>query len=160
LRIHDEGGALRNALLVEDAERTGQILADVGEHRERQPPQVLVILAPRKVHELAVDGPAQNLGVAIRELIVLARELRDFGRTHEGEVLRPEEHDQPFAGVRVVGDGREGLVELVRYGRLQCELGETVAYGQHENILLLLHGHESVTVMLAAGLRYIQWNVY
>ena len=104
---------------------------DVGEHRERQLLEVLVVLAPREVHELAVDRGAEHLRVAIRELAVLAAELRDLGRADEREVLRPEEHHEPLARVALVRDGLERRVELLGHGRFERELGKLVTYRQH-----------------------------
>ena len=45
-----------------------QLALDVGQHRERQVAQVLVVDAPGVVHELAVGAGAEHLGVAVGEL--------------------------------------------------------------------------------------------
>ena len=49
-------------------------LLDVGQHRERQVVQVLVVRAPGVVHELAVGRAGQQLRVAVEEGLVLVAE--------------------------------------------------------------------------------------
>src|SRR5690606_34949752 len=136
LRVDDERRALRDPFLVEDAERAAQVLADVGEHRERQAFQILVVAPPGEMHELAVDRAAEHLRVAVREVAMLLAELGDLRRTDEREVLRPEEDHEPLAGIASARDGLEGGVQVLGHGGLQRKLGKLVAYGQHRGILL------------------------
>ena len=72
-----------------------------------------MLCAPLEVHEFAVDRDTEDLGVAVLELVVQLAERRDLGRTHEGEVLGPEEHHAPFALVVVAGDGGEVVTGLL-----------------------------------------------
>src|SRR6185295_2546830 len=131
LWIDDERRAFGDAFRIEHTERAAQVFADVGEHRKRQAAQILVVLAPGQVNEFAVDGCAEHLSISIRELAGLAPELRDLGGAHECEILGPEEQHEPLARVRLVVDGRECGVQVLRHGGLQRKLRETVAYGQH-----------------------------
>src|SRR3954470_132980 len=133
LGIDDEGGAECHAFgLVEDAELGAQLALDVGQHRERQVTQVVVVDAPGVVDELAVGRSAENLGVAVGELAVQLAESGDLGRAHEGEVLRPEEHDQPLALERTVGELGERLLRIGGNDGLEVEGGKLIANSKHE----------------------------
>src|SRR4029077_5569586 len=69
LRVHDVGGALRDARLrVEDTERRGELALDVREHRQRQLLQLGPLAPPGEVHELTVDAHAEQLRIAGAEL--------------------------------------------------------------------------------------------
>jgi hypothetical protein len=50
-----------------------------------------VVVAPGEVDEFGVDAGAEELGVAVEELLVELAEGGDFGGADEGEVLGPEE---------------------------------------------------------------------
>jgi hypothetical protein len=63
----------------------------------------------------------------------------DLGRADEGEVLRPEEHDLPLAGVGLVVDLREGRPGIGAHHRLEVEGRKLVANGQHETLRLRFH---------------------
>src|SRR6185312_2799461 len=69
--------------------------------------------------------------VAVLELAVQRAEAGDLGRADEGEILRPEEHDLPFARVRGVVEIAEGGFGVGRNDALQFEFGEFVTNGQH-----------------------------
>src|SRR5216684_5384321 len=133
--IDDEGGAEANAFsLVEDAERLGELALEVGQHREGQRLQVGVVLAPRQVHELGIGRGAVEHRVAVVELAAELAEGGDLGRTDEGEILRPEEHDLPLAGSALVGNVLEGGPGVGAHHRLEVEGGKLVADGQHETL--------------------------
>src|SRR6266853_444237 len=135
LGIDDEGGAQANAFaLVEDAQRLGQFALEVGQHRERQGLQVGMVLAPRQMHELGVGRNTVEHRVAVVEVAVELAESGDLGRTDEGEILRPEEHDLPFAGVALVGTILEGGLGVGAHRRLEIEGRKLVTDGQHETL--------------------------
>src|SRR6266851_4613660 len=135
LGIDDEGGAQAHAFgLVEDAERLGELALEVGQHREGQRLQVGVVLAPGQVHELGVGRGAVEHRVAIVELAVELAEGGDLGRTDEGEILRPEEHDLPLAGIALVGNVLEGGPGVGAHHRFEIEGRKLVADGQHETL--------------------------
>src|SRR5207245_2082194 len=90
-------------------------------------------LAPGQVNVLAVDRRAEQLRVALAELALEPGEAGDLGRTHEREVLGPEEHHLPLAGVAAVRDVLELLTWLRRDDGLEVERGETVSDGQHDD---------------------------
>src|SRR5215212_4254255 len=137
VRIDDEGGAQADALaLVEDAQLLGQLTLDVGQHGEWQRLQVGMVLAPGQVHELRIGRDAVDDGVTLVERLVELAEGGDLGRADEGEVLRPEEHDLPFAGVALVGDLLEGRLRIGAHHRLEVEGRKLVANGQHETLRL------------------------
>src|SRR4029453_4547355 len=135
LGIDDEGGAQADALgLVENAQLLGELALDVGQHGERQRLQVGMVLAPGQVHELGIGGDAVDDGVTLVERLVELAEGGDLGRTDESEVLRPEEHDLPFAGVALVGHLLEGRLRIGAHHRLEIEGRKLVANGQHETL--------------------------
>src|SRR6201999_1711177 len=72
-----------------------------------------MLCAPLKVHELVVDRGAEHLGVAVDEFVVQLAEGGDFGRAHEGEVLRPEENYPPLAFEVATGDRGEVILGLL-----------------------------------------------
>jgi hypothetical protein len=124
------------SVAVEHAERRGQLALGVGQHRDRQVAQVVVVEAPVEVHELAVGGHAVEHRVAVLELAVQLAEGGDLGRADEGEVLRPEEDDLPLAGVGVGGNLLKGLAGAAEaLGAAldggEVEARENVADGQH-----------------------------
>src|SRR5580704_1480052 len=133
--IDDEGGAQADAFgLVEDAERLGKLALEVGQHGEGQRPEVGMVLAPRQMHELRIGRDAVEHGVAIVELAVEPAEGGDLGRADEGEILRPEEHDLPFAGIALVGNVLEGGPGVGAHHRLEVEGRKLVADRQHETL--------------------------
>src|SRR4029078_12639805 len=87
-----------------------------------------------QVAEFAVCGRAVNNGVPVVEVAVELAERRDLGRAYEGKVLRPEENHLPLAGGVLVGDTRECLLLVGGYHRLEVELRNAVAYGQHRSV--------------------------
>src|SRR6185437_471265 len=77
-----------------------------------------------------------DLAIAVLELGVEIGEALDLGRTHEGEVLRVEEHAKPFVLVGAVVDLGESLVEVFDgHGGFQVEMREVVADGKHGKLL-------------------------
>src|SRR5688572_15755665 len=80
MRIDDEGSAQANAgVLVENAERTGELMLVVRDPREIERGEALVRLAPGEVHEIAVGRAADELGVAVGEVLqqlAIADDLR------------------------------------------------------------------------------------
>src|SRR5882757_1261769 len=132
LGIDDEGGAQADALvLVEDAERCRKLALEIGQHRERQRLQVGMVLAPGEVHELGVGRSAVDDSIALVERAVELAEGRDLGRADEGEILGPEEHDLPLAGVALVGELGERRLGVGAHDRLEVEGWEFVSDGQH-----------------------------
>src|SRR3546814_4592418 len=77
-----------------------ELALHVGQHRDRQVAQILMVALPGEVHELAVDREPEKLGVAVDELLVEPAEGRDLRRADEGEVLRPGEEHEPLARER------------------------------------------------------------
>ncbi len=146
IRVDDEGRAVSNAVSVLDTEGTHQVVADVGEHRERDLDELRVGCTPVEVGELVVTGAAENDGVAVIELFVELAERGDLGRADEGEVLRVEEHDLPLADVRLVGDLlkvviRRCSVSVAQVAALesgQIELGKLVTDGEQSHVILLV----------------------
>jgi hypothetical protein len=67
------------------------------------------MLPPGQVHELGIDAAAENLRVAILELMVELTEGRDLGWADESEILGPEEIDLPLALVVFARDGLKSL---------------------------------------------------
>src|SRR5882757_8901212 len=135
LGIDDEGGAQADALaLVEDAQCLRELALDVGQHGERQRLQVGMVLAPCQVHEFRVRRHAVDYRVALVERLVELAEGGDLGRTDEGEILRPEEHDLPFAGFALVGNLLEGSLRIGAHHRFEVEGRKLVANGQHETL--------------------------
>src|SRR5450432_1381103 len=132
LGIDDEGRAQGHAvLLVEDAQLRGQLALGVGQHGKGQALQVGMVLAPGQVDEVGVRARSQNLGVAVREVLLALAELRDLGGADEREVHGPVEDHPPLAGMALLGDDLE-LLALVEAGhRLQLVVGKVVANGQH-----------------------------
>src|SRR3984957_8276017 len=135
VRIDEERRALRHALFrIENAERAGKALRGVGQHGERQIAQILMILAPCQMHELAIGARGQDLAIAILELLIQIAEALDLRRANEGEILRIEKHAKPFAFVRVVRDREKGLLDAFgRNSRLEVELRKFIANGKHMN---------------------------
>src|ERR1035437_4668225 len=112
-RVHDEGGALADAGVgVQDAQRRRELALDVGEHGEGQVLQGWLLIAPRPMNELRVDAGAQNLRIAVGELLVQLAEGGNLSGTDESEVLGPEEVDLPLAFKAVFGEGFKGLLEV------------------------------------------------
>src|SRR5262249_39703852 len=117
--------------LVEDAELGGQLAPGVRQHREREVPEIRMVLPPREVDEVRVGARAEDLGVALMELAVLLSELGDLGGADEGEVHGPEEDDLPLAREVLVGDVLELLALLEAHRGLEVECGKLVSDRQH-----------------------------
>ena len=83
----------------------------------------------------SLSSSAEDLGVAVGELVVQLAERGDLGRAHEGEVLGPEEHDPPLARVGLVVDLLERLVRSEGDAGGQFELGELVTDGEQRALL-------------------------
>ena len=146
MRVDDEGCAVSNAVLVQDAEGAGQLALEVGCHDDGQVHELLVGTAPCVVGVLVIDGNADNLAVAGFELVCELTEGCDLGGAHEGEVLRPEENDAPGVLVQTLGgDSGEVVFRLGCFdvsqlagdnaGELVC--GELIADGQNCHGVLL-----------------------
>ncbi len=135
--IDDEGSAQGNAgALFENAKFGRQFALNVRQPREGQRLQVGVMGAPSGMDEIAIGRRADQHGIAIREILFQAAVADDLGRADEGEILRPEEHDQPLTGIGFVGNLREiGLVVRAGHGG-QVEFREAIANGQHCEHLL------------------------
>jgi hypothetical protein len=120
LRVHDEGGALCDSFVrIEYPKGRRQLTFDVGQHREGEIFQVVVVGAPGVVHELRVGAAAENLGVTVLEFLVELAEGGDLRGAHEGEILRPEEVNLPLVFVRFVRNRLESLALVQTHGRLQ-----------------------------------------
>ena len=96
--VEDAGGLGKLALLRSESIGKGEGL------------ELFVLCTPLEVHELVVDGSAENLSVTVCELFVELAECSNLGGAHEGEVLGPEEDDAPLACVVVTGDGGEVVI--------------------------------------------------
>src|ERR1700744_1977560 len=120
--VDDEGHPVGDAVGVERAGGQGQFALDVGGHTDRQLLQAVMLGTPLEMDELAVDRDAEDLCVAVFELVVQLAERRDLGWAHEGEVLGPEEDHSPLA--RVVVARHRGEVVL---GLLGVDLGQVAA---------------------------------
>ncbi len=55
---------------IENAQGGAELTLDIGQHGERQIPQVIVILPPGEVYEFGISAAAKKLRVAILELFV------------------------------------------------------------------------------------------
>src|SRR5579859_2485693 len=127
LRVHDVGGPLSDPRFgIENSEAAGKLALDVGEHRERQVLQLLLLVPPGEVHVLAVDADAEQLGIARLEFLVEPAESGDLGGTHEGEILGPEEHHQPPAGEALMGDGTKRALRIAGDDPGEGELRKTL----------------------------------
>src|SRR6185312_15228127 len=93
--------------------------------------EVGMVLPPGQVDELAVGGDAIDHGVAIGEVALELAEAGDLGRTDEGEVLGPEEHQLPLALVALLAEALEGVGGVGGNHALNGKIGEFVADGQH-----------------------------
>jgi len=81
----------------------------------------------------SVDTPVEHRVALIERLVELA-EGGDLGRADEGEVLRPEEHDLPLAGLALVGNLLEASLGIGAHHRFEVEGRKLVANGQHETL--------------------------
>jgi hypothetical protein len=70
------------------------------------------------VGELAIDGDAEDLGVAFGELFEFVVESDDFGGANKGEIERVEEEDHILAEVIVQVDG----FKIFAHNGLCCEV--------------------------------------
>ncbi len=91
-----------------------------------------MILAPLEVDILRVGGGAQNLRIAVGEVLVALSELGDLRGADEREVHGPEEENLPFGEVGPVGDFLELLAGFKAHDGLKCERRKTIANGKHE----------------------------
>src|SRR5581483_10825961 len=127
LGIDDVGRTLRDTgLRVENAEAGRQLALDVGEHRERQVLQLILRAPPRQVHELAVDAHTVDLRVTRLELLVELAERRNLGGANEREILGPEEHDLPLAGMAVLGERLKRLLHVIRHDAREGKIRKTL----------------------------------
>src|SRR5579883_2116104 len=91
------------------------------------------------MHEFAIGAAGEDLTIALGELRIQVGEALDLGRADEREILRVEEHAQPFAAIGVVADREERLVQaLDGHGGLQVELGKLVSNTKHLLLLVSL----------------------
>ena len=90
-----------------------------------------MVLPPGQMHELAVGRHAIDDRVAVGEIAGELAEARDLGGADEGEVLRPEEHDLPFALVGRLVEVAEGRLGVGGHHALDGKIGEFIAYSQH-----------------------------
>ncbi len=131
-RVHDEGGALADARLdVKNAQLLREIALVVGEHGEGQVLQVGMAVAPRVVHILRVHAGAQNLRIAVSELLVCFAECGDLRGTDESEILGPEEVNLPLAGIALLSDGFKSLFEVQIDNGGQFKCGEILSNSKH-----------------------------
>jgi hypothetical protein len=84
-----------------------------------------VVVAPGEVDELGVDAGAEELRVAVEELLVQLAEGGNLGGADEGEVLGPEEDDLPLAGIALVADFFKGLLGV----QIDGKFSPTVSMG-------------------------------
>ena len=78
-----------------------------GKHRNGKIVQILMTVAPRHMDEFIIARAAEQLAIAIQEILVHLAERGDFGRADKREILRPEKQAQPFALVGFVGNNGE-----------------------------------------------------
>ena len=133
LRIDDERCALANAgLSVQNAELLREVALEVREHGIRQILQVRMIIAPRKVNVLGIDAGAENLRIAVREILIRLAKGGDLSGAYEREILRPEKVDLPLAGIALIGDGLEGVLDVGADDAGKFESGELLSNSEHE----------------------------
>src|ERR1035438_2659262 len=68
-----------------------------------------------------------QLGVALLEIAVQRAESRNLRRTHESEVLGPEEINFPLVRVVALRNGLEGLAILQAHRRDHRKIGQRLA---------------------------------
>ncbi len=83
--------------LVEHAAAERQLALDVGQPGKFDLGEIVVMAPPGGMDIFGVDRCAEQLRVAVAQLALDVVEADDLGRAHEGEILGPEEYDQPFA---------------------------------------------------------------
>jgi len=143
--VDDEGGAVGHPVGVQDAQGAHQLALEVAGHGEGEVLELVVAAAPGVVRVLVVHRDADDLAVAVLELVVQVAEGGDLGGAHEGEVLGPEEHDAPGALGDGGGDGGEVVLGLVRGDVLEVAgddggelvVGELIADGENGHGYLL-----------------------
>src|SRR5665213_526773 len=129
LRVDHEGGALGDAgLAIENTQGVAELALDVRQHRKRQIAQLFLFLAPRQVHVLVVGADAEHLRAAVAELAIELAESRNLGRAHEGEILGPEKHDLPFAGLVGAAELLERIAGVIRHHTGQRIRGKLLSY--------------------------------
>jgi hypothetical protein len=79
------------------------------------------------VHVLVVGADAEQLRAAVAEFAVELAESRNLGRADKGEILGPEEHDLPFAGLIAALELLERFVGIVRYHTGQSIRGKLLS---------------------------------
>src|SRR5262245_42192273 len=90
-----------------------------------------MVLAPRQVDEMRVRAQAQDLRVALDEVLVALAELGDLRRADEREIHRPKKDHLPLAQVRALGDLLKLLLLLQTNYRVQLEIRKFLSNCQH-----------------------------
>ena len=78
---------------------------DVGQQREGEIPQLVVVSAPGEVDKFRIDAAAENLSVSVLEFLLQLCKANDLGGADKGEIFGPEEVDLPLARLVSVRDG-------------------------------------------------------
>ena len=80
---------------------------------------------------------AEQLRVAVGELLIQLAERGDFGGAHEGEVHRPEEVDLPLARVACIRDRLELFTLFQAHRGHDGKGGEFISNSKHDDCCLL-----------------------
>src|SRR5690606_71321 len=111
-----ERGTVSDLLIfAEDAERFSQAFAGIGDHREAEVAEIVMILAPGQVYKFTVCRSAEEYRIAIGEVGKILVEFGNFSRAYKGEVFGPPEHNSPFAVDVCIADLRKLFAFLQRY---------------------------------------------
>src|SRR5690606_18937973 len=94
-----------------------------------------MLVAPGQVDVVGVGAGAEELSVAIGEVLVAPAELGELGRADEREVHGPEEDDLPLARMALVAELGELLAALAAHDGLKVERWEAITDGQHASLL-------------------------
>src|SRR5215510_8202903 len=116
---------------MEDAQRRRKLALRVGQHRVRQALQTGMVVAPCQVDEMRVRACAQDLRVAVDEVLVALAKLGNLCRADEREIHRPEKDYLPLALVRALGDLLKLLLLLQTNYCIQLETRKFLSNCQH-----------------------------
>src|SRR3569832_1511377 len=100
LTVDQERAAQRDAVRMLDAVGASDLMLDVGDDGKADRADAALFhrrVAPGGVGELRIDRHADQLSTALAELGRAVVVGDDLGRTHEGEIQRPEEQHDIFA---------------------------------------------------------------
>src|SRR5262245_48137325 len=90
-----------------------------------------MVAAPRQVDEMRVRARAQDLRVAVDEVLVALAKLGDLCRADECEIHWPEKDHLPLTPVRDLGDLLKLLLLLQPNYRVQLKFRKFLSNCQH-----------------------------